>query len=136
MIKGIAHICIVASDLKAVEAFYCGILGLVKRFEYTKNGGIVGMYIAVPGRSFIEVFPADAVPSQAGPVRHFCLEVEDIDALIVHLRSKGYQVADKKRGSDESWQVWVKGPDGIDVEFHQYTPESHQITGELCYAKW
>lgn len=136
MIKGIAHVCIVASDLKKVEEFYCGILGLKKRFEYTKAGKIIGMYIALPNQNFIEVFLSDAVPAQSGPVRHFCLEVEDIDAWITHLRAKGIPAADKKRGSDESWQVWIKAPDGIDVEFHQYTPESHQLTGDLCHAKW
>lgn len=136
MIKGIAHVCIGATDLKAVEDFYCGVLGLEKRFEYTKNGRIIGMYLAVAGRNFIEVFLADSVPTQAGPVRHFCLEVEDIDAWITHLRSKGYAAPDKRRGSDESWQIWIKGPDGIDIEFHQYTAESHQLTGELCHAKW
>jgi lactoylglutathione lyase/glyoxylase I family protein len=32
-------------------------------------------------------------------------------------------------GADGSWQFWTADPDGNPIEFHQFTPESRQITG-------
>jgi hypothetical protein len=42
----------------------------------------------------------------------------------------------KKIGADNSWQLWCKDPTGIDMEFHQYTETSAQLTGADCIVNW
>lgn len=137
MIKGIAHVCIGATDLAEVERFYCGCLGFTKKFDFIRSGKIIGFYLQVAPNSFLEFFQADSVPCVASPIRHICLETDDIDGVIARVKSCGYKIGEKKLGSDHSPQVWISNaPDGVAIEFHQYTPQSCQITGENCNANW
>jgi catechol 2,3-dioxygenase-like lactoylglutathione lyase family enzyme len=137
MIKGIAHVCIGATDLAAVERFYCGCLGFTKKFDFLRQGKVIGFYLQVAPNSFIEFFQSDSVPQAGSPIRHICLETDDIDGVIARVKQCGYQIGEKKVGSDHSPQVWIKdAPDGVAIEFHQYTPESAQITGKTVIANW
>lgn len=67
-----------------------------------------------------------------GPIRHFCLEVDDIEQVRRRLTENGYEVTDKKLGADQSWQLWTTDPSGVRIEFHQYTDRSSQVTHEDC----
>ena len=133
MIKGLAHVCINAADLGLTERFYCSGLGFKKVFEFIRGGEIIGFYLAVAEHTFIEVFRKDEVQAKAkGPISHVCFEVSDIDQVNRRLKSEGYEVTDKKLGSDQSWQSWTTDPGGVRIEFHQYTEQSSQITGRNC----
>ena len=133
MITRLAHICIGASDLEATERFYCGGLGLKRGFEFIKDGRVIGFYLAVGGGNYIEVFHSAEADVQArAPIKHICLEVTDIDRVIAALRTGGYEVSDKRMGADGAWQAWTKDPGGVDIEFHQYTPNCCQLTGAPC----
>ena len=136
MITGIAHVCLSAQDLTVAEKFYCGVLSLRKQFDFMRKGQRIGFYLQAGPGTFIEVFASDAVPAQAGPIRHLCLETDDIDAQIAEVKAHGWVIGEKKLGCDHSWQVWIKAPDGVDIEFHQYTPKSCQRTGKTCEADW
>jgi len=137
MIKALAHVCILSSDLDRTLDFYCGTLELRRKFDFVEGEELIGFYLEVGRNQFIEVFK-DRSGNEAGPqdkrIKHFCLEVEDIDAARDRLLSKGIAVTDKKKGNDASWQIWCKDPDGIDVEFHQYNPDSSQVTGARCHV--
>ena len=133
MIKAIAHICIRAKDLNKTERFYCGGLGLRKKFRFLRDGVIAGFYLEVNEHNFIEVFETDAVSSEEKPaVMHFCLEVDNIDATIEAIRKNGVPITDKKQGCDNSWQAWLTDPNGIKIELHEYTDKSCQVTGSDC----
>jgi lactoylglutathione lyase/glyoxylase I family protein len=135
MIKQLAHACIMSSNLAATEAFYCGKLGLRKTFDFIKEGELYGFYLALGNGTFLEVFaePAEEHPSR---IRHLCFEVDDIDVAIGRLDEKGVAHTEKKQGGDNTWQTWIKDPDGIDIEFHQYTDRSSQIAGGDCMVDW
>jgi catechol 2,3-dioxygenase-like lactoylglutathione lyase family enzyme len=140
MIKQLAHVCIGAKNLAETEQFYCNVLGLEKKFVFDKAGKEVGFYLALGGNSFIEVF-ADSEASEANKeqrplLKHFCLEVEDIDTVISAVRDKGWMISDKKFGLDNAWQAWINDPSGVAIELHQYTPESSQLTGKDCLVDW
>ena len=64
------------------------------------------------------------------------IEVDDLDELVGRIRSRGIAVADKKLGVDDSWQAWVTGPNGVRIEFHEYTPRSKQLIGGKCEVNW
>lgn len=132
-----AHVCLATADLAACERFYCDVLGGTKRFRFLKDGREIGLYVALGGGTFIEIFHDPAVRWDAGnALRHFCLETDDIDAVHARLVAAGCAPTAKKLGADHSWQVWVSGPDGVRFEFHQYTPESTQRTGADCIVDW
>lgn len=133
MITDMAHICIAARDLEAAERFYCEGLKLRRKFDFLHEGRRIGLYLEIaPGR-YIEIFQKDRIESNAyHPISHLCLEVDDIDLVRAHLQASGYDVTEKTLGADHSWQAWVTDPSGVRIEFHQYTPESCQLTGADC----
>ncbi len=133
MIKGIAHVCLTATDLAAAERFYCAGVGCAKVFEFVRAGQVVGFYLQVAPRSYVEVFQSDAVElAEKNPLRHFCLETDDIDQIGARLRKHGYAATEKTLGADQSWQLWTTDPSGVQIEFHQYTNQSSQITHTNC----
>jgi catechol 2,3-dioxygenase-like lactoylglutathione lyase family enzyme len=138
MIKTLAHVCILSKDLNRTLDFYCGTLGLRKKFDFIRNDELFGFYLEIDSGHFIEVFQAGDGADQAADKRitHICLETDDITALRETLLAKGLAPTEKKLGCDESWQIWCKDPDGIDIEFHEYTAQSSQQTGAKCVVNW
>ena len=133
MITGLAHVCLAAGNLDDTQRFYCEGLGFTKAFDFIRDGKVVGFYLKVSDMTYVEVFLQDDIrPDGACPIRHFCLEVQDIDAVANHLKANGYDVTEKKLGADRSWQAWTTDPAGVRIEFHQYTEESCQTTGQNC----
>ena len=133
MIKGFAHVCLAAADLPTVEHFYTHGLGCKKAFDFIKAGKVIGFYLELAPDNYIEVFLRDEIEcSDKTPILHFCLEVDDIDQTARQLMENGYETTEKKLGSDQSWQIWTTDPNGVRIEFHQYTPESSQITHNNC----
>ena len=136
-IKTLAHVCLFAKDLNRSLDFYCGALGLPRHFDFFKDGELFGFYLQLDPNHFIEIF-------KAGPdeecrrqrIHHLCLEVEDLDAVRDALIQRGVAVTPKKLGCDQTWQCWCKDPDGTDVEFQQYTPQSSQFTRKPCVVDW
>jgi lactoylglutathione lyase/glyoxylase I family protein len=148
MIKQLAHLCLKTSQLDRMTAFYCDALGASVRFRYLNPAGqMVGGYFDLGGGTFIEIFDhADAHRRSKSPkslealeeprdpwlsrYNHFCLQVEQLDAYVTLLESRGVTVTGRKTGNDRSRQAWIKDPDGNLVELQEYTPESRQLTGE------
>jgi catechol 2,3-dioxygenase-like lactoylglutathione lyase family enzyme len=128
MIKCLAHVCLLVSDLNVAEDFYCNKLGLKRAFEFRKPDGTrTGMYVHVGGRNFVELFQGVLSPRAEGqPYKHLCLEVDDFEGTVAELRSRGLSVDGVKVGGDKSWQAWIVDPDGNRIELHGYTPQSDQ----------
>jgi catechol 2,3-dioxygenase-like lactoylglutathione lyase family enzyme len=128
MITGLAHVCFTVTDLERAIAFYRDGLGLKPAFDFTDdNGQRYGIYFHVGGRNFIELFQGELDPPIEGQsFRHFCIEVDDIEATVETLRERGIQVSEIKMGRDHSYQAWIQDPDGNRIELHDYTSESWQ----------
>lgn len=134
MIKQLAHICIHATDLEETSRFYTEILGLKKAFVFERNGEPFGYYIDFGNNTFVEVFKGS--PGEVGNIQHVAVEVEDMDGLIDRIRSHGLEIGEKKLGADQTWQVWLTDPNGIRIEFMEYTEDSRQRVGGTCVAAW
>jgi len=133
MIKQLAHICIFSKDLTITEKFYCQALKLRKVFNFIQNDKIIGFYLQISEKSYIEVFKNDAVNHHfVSPLQHICFETTDMDKLIEQIKAEGYEVTDKIMGEDNSWQFWATDPDGVKIEFHEYTENSCQTTKKDC----
>ena len=136
-IKQIAHICIGANDLAAAEDFYCNKLGMERGFDFLKDGELYGFYVKCGENTYIEIFIEEGTANLERPImRHLCLEVDDLDAVIAELQEKGVVVTEKKQGGDQSYQAWITDPHGVAIELMQYTDESSQFTGNPCIVDW
>ena len=81
-VRQLAHTCIFAHDLEVTRAFYQDVLGLPVAFRFLRDGEVFGYYFDVGNRSHIEVFHKTASSfNETNQINHFCLEVEDINAL-------------------------------------------------------
>jgi glyoxylase I family protein len=131
-----AHICIKAKNLDKTEEFYTQALGLEKVYDFTKEGKIFGFYLRISGMQFIEVFGDDNISDTPGGISHLCLQTDSIDDVKERLTSCGIATTEKTLGCDNSYQLWFKDPNGIDIELHEYTDMSSQITGEDVEVNW
>lgn len=139
LIKQVAHTCIFARDLVATELFYNEVLGIPTAFTFQRGEVRIGYYLDLGGRSFIEVFhKAESSFADTNQINHICLETEDLDGLIAHVRFKGVTITDKKLGVDGTWQAWTADPNGVKLEIFQYTPDSLQFAprGAICQVNW
>lgn len=128
MITGIAHVCFTVRDLEASVRFYRDALGLRPAFDFINDKGArFGAYLHAGQRTFVELFQGEVGEAPAKPsYRHFCLEVDDIEATVADLKARGVEVSPPKLGSDRSWQAWLADPDGNRIELHAYTAQSKQ----------
>jgi len=133
MIKRLAHACMISQNLEETERFYCQVLGLKKKFDFFRNGHRYGMYVEVGEGSFLEFF-YDFEGKPQGRIQHVSLEVENLDSILERLSTFQVEYSEKKLGADESWQAWLRDPDGIRIELQQYTSNSHQYTGKDCHT--
>jgi catechol 2,3-dioxygenase-like lactoylglutathione lyase family enzyme len=129
MIKGLAHVCFHVRDLEAAEAFYTGKLGFRRAFDFhNAQGKRIGTDLHISGRNFLELFRSEVTPPQpAQGYRHLCLEVDDMAATRADLLAKGIEVTEPKKGSEGSWQAWLKDLEGNTIELHCYTAESKEL---------
>ena len=136
-VKQLAHVCIFAHDLEKTKAFYEDVLGLDIQFNFLRDGKIFGFYINCGGRSHVEVFQKDdSEYGDTNQITHFCLEVESIDAAVAHIQSKGVEITPKKKACDDTWQAWIRDPNGVRIELFEYTAKSAQFTGGDRVADW
>ncbi|MGB3336020.1 MAG: VOC family protein [Devosia sp.] len=139
LIKQVAHTCIFAHDLAKTEAFYRDVFGVPKAFDFKRGEDWIGFYLALGTRTFIEVFrKADSSFAETNQINHICLETEDLDGLIAHVRGQGIDITDKKLGVDGTWQAWTNDPNGVKLEIFQYTENSLQFKapGSVCQVTW
>lgn len=137
-IASLAHACIKTHDLAKTADFYCGALGMEKLFQFTRRGEVIGFYMKAANQTFIEVFLVDkAEPTTTGhTLSHFCLQTGAIENVRNRLIERGYTPNEINMGADNSLQFWVDDPDGIAIEFQQYTAESSQLTGSDVEVDW
>ena len=131
MIVRLAHVCIESDDLAATESFY-GYLGIDRKFELrNKQNELIGMYLDFGNDTFFEIIKVKE-PRKEGIIRHFAIEVENVEAVRKTLLGKGVEVSEKELGVDHTWMVTCHDPNGIFIEFHEYTNNSLQKTGGSC----
>jgi lactoylglutathione lyase/glyoxylase I family protein len=137
-VKQVAHVCILAHDLEATRRFYEDVIGLEVAFNFLRDGEVFGFYLNAGGRSHVEVFQRDGTSfDESNQINHLCLEVASIDAAVAHIEAQGVELMrPKKKGVDETWQAWVRDPNGVKIELFEYTDRSAQFTGGDRVADW
>ena len=137
MITQLAHACIFSRDLDKTLHFYTTVLGLKKKFNFLRAGKVIGFYLEISPTQFIEVFLRNEQADAKIPgIGHLCFEVPNIHQARAKLLQHDCKATDPRLGADESWQIWSEDPDGVPLEFHQYTGKSSQATGADCEVNW
>lgn len=139
LIKQVAHTCIFAHDLDKTETFYRDVLGIPTAFNFQRGGDRIGYYLDFGARTFVEVFrKAESSFAETKQINHICLETENLDELIAHVRGYGVTITDKKLGADGTWQAWTNDPNGVKLEIFEYTKDSLQFGphGGVCEVNW
>lgn len=137
IVKQVAHVCIFAHDLDETANWYRDVLGIEKVFNFTRDGKVFGYYLSAGGRSHIEVFlKSEAEFSEKNAINHICLEVNNMDDAIAHIRATGVEATDKSFGCDDTYQSWLTDPNGVKIELFEYTDRSAQFVGGDRVAHW
>jgi catechol 2,3-dioxygenase-like lactoylglutathione lyase family enzyme len=136
MITRLAHVCLNVQDLQRSIAYYTS-LGFKPCFDFTRKGKPFGIYLEIAPNQYLEMFedPCMGKPVNTG-LAHFCLESEDLDALMQDLVKRGIPFTPRKLGCDHTYQIWLEDPDGNKFEIHQYTAKSLQTKGGSVEADW
>lgn len=136
-VKQVAHVCIFANDIDETKAFYKNTLGLDPVFNFLRDGKIFGFYMDAGGRTHVEVFQkGEASFDETNQINHMCLEVENIDEAIAHIQSQNVDITKKKKACDDTYQAWIKDPNGVKIELFEYTDKSAQFIGGDRVADW
>jgi catechol 2,3-dioxygenase-like lactoylglutathione lyase family enzyme len=128
MIRGVAHVCFIVSDLERSIEFYRDKLEMREAFDFVdEQGERFGIYLHAGGRTFVELFRGEVAEPAAGQsYQHVCLEVDDFEGTVEALRGKGVEISGVKVGNDRSKQAWLADPDGNRIELHGYMADSKQ----------
>lgn len=127
-ITGLMHIAIHAADMRRSADFYCRVLGGEQVFTVNAEDGEPSMmYIRLAPGQYIEMFRAvpgaEAVSSPVG-FTHLCLTVPDIQAAAEELRRHNWPIrVEPKAGKYGNYQLWIRDPDGMDIELMQTLPD-------------
>ncbi len=138
MIKQLAHINIISNDAPSLLDFYTEKLGLSIKFSLKDDKGEeFGWYINCGNLTFIEIFDQKGAVKQWGgeiielsndrKFKHLCFQVTEIEQYKKELETKGLSITEISTGMDNCRQMWVKDPDGNDIELMEYTDTSLQL---------
>src|SRR5688500_2706174 len=141
-IKRMDNVLIVVDDLEAVKAFFIE-LGLTLEGETTVEGPMVGKLIGLadvratlamlrtPDGQGIELDkfhtpdavrfgPVDAPVNSLG-YRRVMFAVDDIDAVVAHMRTRGAEIIGEMQYGDTYRLAYIRGPEGIIVGLAEQT---------------
>lgn len=136
-VKQLAHVCIFAHDIEETRTFYGDVLGMETKFHFSRDGKRFGFYLVCGNNTFVEVFEkAQAVHDDLDQINHLCLEVENLDVAVAHIRSKNVEVTEKRLACDDTYQAWLRDPNGVPIELFEYTAKSAQLVGGDRVADW
>ncbi len=125
-ITGIHHVAIICSNYEQSKKFYVEILGLsIIKETFRAERNSYKLDLAVGGDDQIELFsfpnPPQRVSSpEACGLRHLAFAVNDLDATVSHLKSKGVQIEDIRIDEITGKRfTFFKAPDKLPLENYE-----------------
>jgi methylmalonyl-CoA epimerase len=134
------HVGIAVSDLQASLAFFKDVLGLhVESSEEVVSQRVRATFLST-GQSTLEMLEATASDSpiakyldkRGAGMHHVALRVDDIDAALAHLKSRGVRLIDEKPrpGAENALVAFIhpSAANGVLVELKQPAPRVEMFT--------
>ncbi|HEY7588978.1 MAG TPA: VOC family protein [Thermoplasmata archaeon] len=117
-------------DLDRSIRFYTEVMGLslLRRVPAPETRGEFAIVGGGTSGHWLELNWYGADSPAAGPYRegdeldHVAFEVEDLDAALTYLESRGHPTVSYRRKSTSSEWAYVQDPDGIWIELFQHRP--------------
>ncbi|MEQ8478790.1 VOC family protein [Fulvivirga sp.] len=126
MLKKIHHIAIICSDYEKSKAFYTEILGLeVIQEAYRKERDSYKLDLSLNGQYVVELFsfpnpPQRPTQPEATGLRHLAFEVENIEEVAAHLKSKGVETERIRIDAHTGKKfLFFSDPDGLPLELYE-----------------
>jgi lactoylglutathione lyase len=129
-IVGVSHAAFFVSDMAKARAFYEGFLGFQSPFSIPRPKGGDLVWIKINDHQSVELFPGSEIAPDADRLYHIAVEVEDADAMVAYLRSKGVHglpPTGAPLGKIGNKNFTIKDPSGNGVEFVQYMPDGWTV---------
>jgi len=132
--QGLGHLAFKVNDIDASIDFYRR-LGFPEMLRLLNDKGEPWIvYLRITDDQYLELFPGgDGAPVPA-PERtglmHLCLTVEDIDRTEAELKAAGVELMhprSEKRGLDGNRGMWIRDPDGHQIEIMEMAPNCIQL---------
>ena len=129
-ITGISHVGYFVSNLPKAIAFWHDFLGYDEEYELNKpdSNDVRIAFIKINDHQHIELFN-ESPTHPPSMMSHLCFAVDDIEAMRLYLRFKGFDVkpgnGGKTRTGDYAFEI--KDPDGLLVEFVQSLPDGFEV---------
>jgi lactoylglutathione lyase/glyoxylase I family protein len=149
-INRLTHCSFRCNNFEKTLSFYRDILEIPVAFTLRNEDGSVWLtYLELGPGEFIELFNETYTGKNEWKSKghhHTCFLVDDIQEAARTLESKGipltqgpvdlrkfFQIPYKlegKQGLCNSWAFYIQDPEGNEIEFMQYTPESLQVVND------
>jgi lactoylglutathione lyase len=128
MITAIGHAAFNVSNLDQSLDFYTRQLGFSEMFRLYNDEGVLWIiYLRVSDTVYLELFPSESVEPNKGSYSHLCLEVDDMQATVEELKSRGVSFdSENTQGKDSNRQSWIRDPDDNRIELMEMSPTSMQ----------
>ena len=129
-VLGLDHLNLRVADLEKSLAFYGGVLGMREVKRNQRADGSVSLVALRAGNCVVFLQPSPGYRAPADEkdsgLDHYSLEIEaqDPEALAAHLRSHNVEIvtgpAKRWGGHGDGTSIYVRDPDGHEVELKQY----------------
>lgn len=143
----LGHVALLCNDMDEMMRFYLNKLDFKYAFTLYREGTPWLTYLKAPSGQFVELFYRNYASENLATQRSFekfCLEVKDMASTLLRLKEKGVKVysgpvaqgkqmpipnPDHKPAPCGSLCAFILDPEGNEIEFQQFTPDSLQIQG-------
>ncbi|MCX6934558.1 MAG: VOC family protein, partial [Verrucomicrobia bacterium] len=129
-VLGLSHVAVKATDYEGSVAFYRDFLGFAEqgRLFDLKNGRRQLVFLKINDTQSIEVFDAANVTQVAGNLYQIALQIEDAEAMRLHLQRHGFKVPPKAPlGQMLNANFMVRDPNNYIIELVHYLPEGRMV---------
>lgn len=119
------HVGVFAKNFDESYNFYTRTLGFREAFSIKdKDGKPTVTYLQINQDTFLELAPAsgDRMPG----VSHVGIRADDMTAAVSALRARGLKMDDPRTGASKAPLTSLIDPNGIRLEFLEFTPDSLQ----------
>jgi len=121
------HAHLFTSDLSATITFFIKCFNAEVIWD-EEAAGVRNVRIKI-GRSFIHLYDQAPKAPRGGAIHHLGIETDDLEDLVLHLRSYGVTSKNEIKEEEKFKYVMIKGPDDLLIElFECKEPERWGIT--------
>jgi catechol 2,3-dioxygenase-like lactoylglutathione lyase family enzyme len=119
------HVHIFASDIRKTLQFWQEMFGAEILFD-AEMAGVRNVMIRI-GSGRINIYDQPPREGRAGAYHHLGIQTDDLEALMAHMKEKGFLFQGTLRDYDNLRYIMALAPDQILLELFQVLPEKSRL---------